>query len=350
MTSADGRTVRAGVVGASGYVGGELLRLLHGHPRVEVAWATSARHEGEPVHRTHPNLRHVTRMRYRGRDAPGEDPVDVLFAAVPHGAAAPRVRDWLEASDLVVDLSSDHRLRDPAAYAAAYGTKHPDPGLLAEAVYGVPELHRERLGDARLVAGPGCIASATTLALHPFAAAGLVDGEVVVDAKVGSSAGGRAPTEAGHHPERRGVVRPYAPAGHRHGAEVQQETGAATRFTCTAVELVRGVQATCHVPLAEPLEDRDVWRVLRDAYDREPFVRLVASRRGTHRLPEPKLLAGTNLCDVGFALDDDGRRLVAFGALDNLVKGAAGAAVQSVNAALGWSEELGLGFPGLHPL
>lgn len=347
MTPSD--SLRAGVVGAAGYVGGELLRLLEAHPHLEVAWATSGSREGEPVHRAHPNLRGRLDLRFSPREAPADDPVDVLFAAVPHGEAAPRLPDWRAAAETVVDLSSDHRLDDPARYAETYGAKHPDPDALAEAVYGVPELHRDALEGADLVAGPGCIASAALLALHPVAEAGLAAGEVTVDAKVGSSAAGATPTPGSHHPERSGALRPYAPAGHRHGAEVEQETGLEVRFTCTAVEAVRGVQATCHVPLEEPLDRRDVWRAYRGAYDDEPFLRLRASRKGLHRLPEPQVLAGSNLCDVGFALDDDGRRLVAVAALDNLVKGAAGAALQSVNAARGWPEDLGLGFPGLHP-
>lgn len=341
--------LQVGVVGAAGYAGGEALRLLAGHPRTEVAWATSDEHAGDPVARVHPNLHDLTRDRFRGHDAPAEDPVDVLLAAVPHGAAADRAGDWLAAADLVVDVSADHRLDDPAAYADHYGAKHPHPSRLAEAVYGVPELHREALREADLVAAPGCVASAAILALHPLAEADAVAEPVTVDAKVGSSAGGRTPTRAGQHAERRGVVRPYAPASHRHGAEVTQETGLDVRTTAHAVEMVRGVQVTCHVPLDEPLDRRDAWRLYRTAYDDEPFVRLRASSKGVHRFPEPKLLEGTNRCDVGFALDPEGDRLVAVAALDNLVKGAAGAAIQCVNASYGWPEDLGLGFAGLHP-
>jgi N-acetyl-gamma-glutamyl-phosphate/LysW-gamma-L-alpha-aminoadipyl-6-phosphate reductase len=182
-----------------------------------------------------------------------------------------------------------------------------------------------------------------------LARAGLLEGPVVVDAKVGSSAAGAEASLASHHPERRDVLRTYAATGHRHTAEIQQETGLGVGLTCTAVELVRGILATCHAWLREDLDEKALWKVYREAYGQEPFVRVVKERSGLYRYPEPKLLAGTNLCHVGFERDPLSKRVVVLSAIDNLGKGTAGAAVQNLNLAFGFPETMGLESLGLHP-
>jgi len=192
------------------------------------------------------------------------------------------------------------------------------------------------------------MATAATLALAPLAEAGLVEPEVVVDARTGSSGAGRTAGEANLHPERSGAMRVFAPAGHRHQAEVAELTGLEVTMTATGVEAVRGVQVVCHARARGRLDERELRRVYRERYAGEPFVRLVAHRRGSHRYPDPKVLLGSNHCDVGFAVAGD--RVVAMAALDNLVKGGAGNAVQCLNLRRGWPETDGLGFPGLHPL
>jgi len=202
-----------------------------------------------------------------------------------------------------------------------------------------------------LVSGPGCIATAAILAIHPLAKAGLIDPErLVVDAKTGSSAGGVDGGTASQHPERSGVMRIYAPVGHRHTAEIEQETGVKVALSCHAVEAVRGILATCHAFLQDSVTSKDLWRVYREAYHGEPFVRIVTEPAGLYRYPEPKILAGTNFCDVGFALDAHANRVVAVAALDNLMKGAAGTAVQCMNLVAGYPETMGLDFLGLHPV
>jgi len=219
-------------------------------------------------------------------------------------------------------------------------------------VYGIPELHRAEIADAALVTGAGCNATATLLALLPLHRAGLIDTSrpVVVECKVGSSEGGREAGDDSHHPERSGVVRSFKPVGHRHTAEVEQELpGIRVQLSVTSVELVRGVLATAHVPISAAIDEKALWRAYRAAYATEPFVRVVKERNGIFRYPEPKLLAGSNFADVGFALDPRGDRVVALCAIDNLVKGAAGNAVQAMNVALGLPEDSGLGFVGLHP-
>ncbi len=341
--------MKAVIVGASGYTGGELLRLLLRHPSVEVVQVTSDSMAGKPVGRAHPNLRRATDLVFVPHAA--RQAADVTFLATPHGESMDAVPGLLASGGIVVDLSADYRLRDPAAYPRYYGREHPHPDLLASAVYGLPELHRDALRTADLIAVPGCIATAATLALHPLARSGLLaDAPVVVDAKSGSSASGREVAVAGSHAERSGVMRAYALTGHRHTAEIEQETGLRIALSCHAVDPVRGVLATCHAPTTRRIETKELWQAYRAAYGPEPFVRIVHESEGLFREPEPKWLAGTNYCEVGFAPDDRLPRVVALGALDNLVKGAAGNAVQSLNVRLGLPEATALDFLGLHPL
>lgn len=339
--------IRASIVGASGYAGGELLRLLLGHPGVDVAQVTSNRQVGRFVHQVHPNLRGHTQLRFV---APDEvEPCDVLFLALPHGTAAQGIERWSGLAERIVDLSADFRLSDAAAYERWYGKAHPAPAWLGRFVYGLPETRREDLRDARFASGVGCNATAVNLALLPLARSGVIE-RAIVEVKVGSSEGGNDPGASTHHPERSGVVRSFAPTGHRHQAEMEQELGAfELHVSATAVELVRGVLCTAHVFLTEDMEERDVWRLYREHYGAEPFVRLVKERRGLYRYPEPKILAGSNYADVGFARDDSTGRLVVLSAIDNLMKGAAGTAVQAMNLMCGLDETAGLDFPGLHP-
>jgi N-acetyl-gamma-glutamyl-phosphate/LysW-gamma-L-alpha-aminoadipyl-6-phosphate reductase len=339
---------KVSIIGGSGYAGGELLRLLLSHPDVEVAQVTSGSSAGRYVHTAHPNLRGRTRLQFcRVEEL---RPCDVLFVALPHGEAARRIDVLAPLAERVVDLSADFRLRDAEAYRTWYGWEHPAQEWLGRFVYGLPELHREELRGARYASGVGCNATATILALRPFAGRGLVE-RAVVDLKVGSSEGGREPGEASHHPERSGAVRAFAPAGHRHGAEVVQEIGPIElHLSGTAIEMVRGAVATAHVFLREPLDDRELWRLFREAYGAEPFVRIVKERTGSYRYPEPKILAGSNYCDVGFERDPSSNRVVVISALDNLMKGAAGTAVQAMNLMCGFEETVGLDFAGLHPI
>ena len=344
--------MRVGIVGAGGYAGGELLRLLLTHPEVRDIVAGSESLAGKPLTAAHPNLRKRTDLQFVPYDRVTD--CDVLFLSLPNGAH--RAAEFATRGKLVVDLSSDHRLRDRNDYERWYGGAHPHPDELGRWVYGIPELHRAEIKGATRVTGAGCNATATLLALLPLFAADVVDRTrpVVVECKVGSSEGGREPSEDSHHPERVGVVRSFRPVGHRHTAEAEQELalgGARPRvdLSVTSVELVRGVLATAHVYTKRPLEDKDLWKIYRERYAAEPFVRIVKERTGIFRYPEPKLLAGTNFADVGFAVDPRGDRVVALCAIDNLVKGAAGNGVQAMNVALGLDEQAGLGFVGLHP-
>ena len=342
--------LRVAIVGASGYAGGEFLRLALGHPRLEVVQATSERNAGMPVPLVHPNLRGFTSLRFT--PIADLEPADLLVLGLPHGETAARFDDFATMAPRIIDLSAEFRLKDPGAYLRHYGNEHPRPELLGEFVYGNPELHREELKGAARIAGAGCLATATILALHPLLKSGLAArSDIIAEGKIGSSAAGNRPGAGSHHPERMGVVRTYAPTGHRHQAEVAQELGGGVRvhLTATAVERVRGILVTAHVFLPDGTSDRDILGAFREAYDEEPFVRLVLARKGIHRVPDPKILDGTNFCDIGFEFDNETGRVVVMSALDNLVKGTAGHALQSLNIAMGWSEALGLGFTGLHP-
>ena len=345
--------LRCTIVGGSGYTGGELLRLLLSHPDAEPVQITSERLAGKPVGRAHPNLRGVTRMKFCSVEE--LEPCDVLFLCLPHGETAVRWETFSGLAPKIIDLSADFRLRDPAAYTHWYGRPHPRPELAAQFVYGVPELHREAIAAADRVACAGCNATVTLLGLAPLFRAGLARPDrTVVEVKAASSEAGNKHSEGSHHPERSGCLRSFSPTGHRHTAEIQQELAFAgpvtVHFSATAVDLVRGCLATSHVFLKETLTERDIWRVYREAYGQEPFMRMVKEREGIYRFPEPKLLAGTNYCDIGFELAPDGERLVVISAIDNLMKGAAGQAVQCMNLMHGFSEQAGLGFPGLHPV
>ena len=352
--------MRVSIVGGSGYVGGELLRLLLGHPRVEVAQVTSERQAGRYVHTLHPNLRGRQLLKFVS--ATRLDPCDCLVLALPHGEAMKRVAEFANLAPRILDLSADFRLRDPEADSRWYGREHTAAEWLDRFVYGLPELHRNEVRGASCVSGVGCNATAANLALWPLVRAGLLDTkkEIIVDIKVGSSEGGAQPSLASHHPERSGVVRSFAPVGHRHTAEVSQEIGGgddplSVHLSVTSVEMVRGVLATAHAfvapdRLAAGLDARALWRAFREAYVEEPFVRIVRESRGIHRTPEPKILSGSNYCDVGFDYDPGTGRVVAISAIDNLMKGAAGTAVQCLNLMFGWDETTGLGFSGLHPI
>ena len=229
---------------------------------------------------------------------------------------------------------------------------HDRPGLLEESEYALPELNRENLPGADLIASGGCNATASILGLKPlFDAEILTGGErIVVDVKVGSSEGGAGGGEASSHPERSGVVRPYAPTGHRHEAEIEAFLGTGVSFSAHAVDMTRGASATCHVYPDAPVSKADLWKAFRGSYAEEPFVRIVSGGSGVYRYPEPKAVAGSNHAEVGFELDPKNGRIVVFSAIDNMMKGSAGQAVHAANIALGLEETAGLEFAGMHPV
>jgi N-acetyl-gamma-glutamyl-phosphate/LysW-gamma-L-alpha-aminoadipyl-6-phosphate reductase len=341
-------TLRASVVGGSGFTGGELLRLLTEHPEFEVVQATSRSYDRKTVGRVHPNLRELD-LRF---SSPEElESVDVLFAATPHGVSMEQIDAFFDSADTVVDLSADFRLSTEEQYDEWYDG-HVCPEYLDRAEYALPEINRENLPGADLLASGGCNATATILGLKPLFDADILGGDdqVVVDVKVGSSEGGAGGGEASSHVERSGIVRPYAPTGHRHEAEIEEFLGLSVSFTAHAVDMVRGASATCHTFPSSKVEKSDLWNAYREAYGEEPFVRTVAGGAGVYRYPEPKVVAGTNTGEVGFELDPANGRVVVFSAIDNMMKGSAGQAIHGANVALGLDETAGLEATGFHPV
>jgi N-acetyl-gamma-glutamyl-phosphate/LysW-gamma-L-alpha-aminoadipyl-6-phosphate reductase len=334
---------RIAVVGGRGFVGGELLRLLVHHPEVEVTAVTSDTHAGRAVENAHPPLR-GSGLRYSRRA--DLEPADLIFLAGVHGSTAKILDDMAVLAPKIVDLTADFRIDDAALMERYYGWRR--DGEHAKAfVRGLPELHRKQIVDANRVAVPGCMATSAILSLAPLAARGLLQ-DVQVDARTGSSGAGATGGDANSHALRSGVMRVFAPFDHRHEAEVSEALRVDVSMTVTATPQVRGVQTLTKVTVGE-VSERELLAMYRDDYGAEPFVRLVNSPRGTYRYPDPKVLLGSNYCDVGVVADNRGKALV-MGSLDNLMKGAAGGAVQCMNLMLGLPETCGLTFPGLHPV
>ncbi|MCE7082347.1 N-acetyl-gamma-glutamyl-phosphate reductase [Streptomyces sp. ST2-7A] len=339
--------IQAAVVGAAGYIGGELLRLLINHPGVELVAATSRTLRGRPVDTVHPNLRGRTRLTFSAEEQ--LDRCDVLFLATPHRETMRRMPDFLAKAGVVIDLSGDFRLRDTDVYEHYYGAPHEAHDLLPTFTRGIPEFDREQLRVADRISVPGCMANAGILALTPLAEGGLIRGDIMVDARTGSSGSGAKAGSENLHAERSGALRVFAPTRHRHEAEISQATKHTVRMTATGVEAVRGVQLLCRVALGDGVDARVIRARYRAAYADEPFVRIVAAKRGMHRFPDAKILSGSNFCDIGFALDEGASTVTVIAALDNLVKGGAGNAVQCMNVRFGEPEHRGLEFTGLHP-
>lgn len=345
------------IIGGSGYTGGELLRILANHPYAEVVIVTSREYVGKLVHQVHFNLRNVYRnLKFSSIDLDKiSSSCEVVFSALPHGVSLQYVPKLLEVGLKVIDLSADFRLKNAELYKEWYGLQHPYPDLLKKAVYGLPELHRDEIKNAELVATPGCNATASILSLIPLVKHQLIDlDRIVIDVKVGSSEAGSKPSIADHHPEREGCIRPYEAYGHRHAAEVEQEismlAGRGTRVSMVphAVGAIRGALVSTHAWLIKDLEELEILKAYVDVYKDEPFIRIVYKVPPGY--PDPKYVIGSNYADVGFAVERRVRRITSFCAIDNLVKGAAGQAVQVFNIMMNFEETTGLKIPPLKPV
>jgi N-acetyl-gamma-glutamyl-phosphate reductase len=346
-------TGTVGVLGASGYAGAELLRLLARHPDLEVIWASGDSSAGQPVAARYPGLASAYgALTFASTEEALDKGADVLFMALPHGQAATVAPRALAGAGLVVDLSADFRLHDPDAYPAWYGAPHPLPAELGSWPYGLPELHRSELPGATKVAVPGCYPTAALLALAPLVAAGLVEADgIVVDAKSGLSGAGRSLKDANLFVQANENVNAYAVGRHRHTPEIEQELARAAgrplavAFTPHLVPLGRGLEATCYAALAPGAGAAELADCLADAYLDEPFVDLVGPQGPAgvqHAWPSTRAVATTNRAQIAAVADPRTGRVIAAAAIDNLVKGAAGQAVQCANLALGLPETAGL--------
>lgn len=347
---------KAAVIGGSGYGGAELIRRLLLHPHVELVRVASVDYVGEPLSAAHPNLEGQTSLVFEA--LPPEqaaEGMDVVLLGLPHKVSAHKVPEIIKTGARIVDLSGDFRLKDAAAYERYYGAKHPSQDLLGTFVYGLPELNRERIQQARYVASPGCFATTIELGLLPLAKAGLLAGAVEVVGITGSSGAGVVPTATTHHPTRAVNLRTYKPLEHQHIPEITETLAAAgaralqLRFVPVSAPLSRGIFATSFAHVDGSVTKEQVRAAFAETYRGEPFVRVPAKR-----LPEVAAVSGTNYVEVGFAVaetpDADGRRTVScFSVTDNLIKGGAGQAIQSMNLMLGLDERLTLEDPGSWP-
>jgi N-acetyl-gamma-glutamyl-phosphate reductase len=349
---------KAAVIGGSGYGGGEIIRRLLLHPDVELVRVASVDFIGEPLSAAHPNLERLTSLKFEGiSPAEAATGMDVVLLGLPHKVSAIKMPELMETGARVVDLSGDFRLRDAALYKRYYKADHPCAARLTDGtfVYGLPELFRDKMKTARYVASPGCFATTIELALLPLAKAGLLAGPVEVVGITGSSGSGVVPSAGTHHPVRAVNLRTYKPLDHQHIPEITQTLhdaggkGVVIRFVPVSAPLSRGIFATCFAHVPEAATAEQIRTLYEDTYKGEPFVRVP-----NERLPEVAAVSGTNYAEVGVEVGKDGaeagRRVVAcFAVTDNLIKGGAGQAIQSMNIMLGLPEKTTLEDPGGWP-
>lgn len=337
------------VIGASGYTGIELSRILLGHPKLRLVAATSRAESGRRLADVYPRLTRATEIRFEDLDMPAvAKRASVAFVALPHTQALTLVPQLLSLGVTVVDLSADYRIADPEVYSHWYSTPHTSPELLSEAAYGLPELYRSKLIGSRLVACPGCYPTATLLAAAPVLEAGLLRGDiVVVDAKSGVSGAGKSPSAGTHFPAANEAVCAYKVGSHRHVPEIEQQLTSlsgrplATAFSPHLVPMTRGLLSTVYMQLARPLEQEEAFVLFQERYLEEQFITLCESGE----MPSTSHVSGTNRAHIGIATHPSGLLTVSC-AIDNLIKGAAGQAVQCANVLFGFDESAGLGFAG----
>ncbi|MCL5884337.1 MAG: N-acetyl-gamma-glutamyl-phosphate reductase [Deltaproteobacteria bacterium] len=345
---------RVAIFGATGYTGFELIRLLLSHPGARIAALSSEQYSGQPLAQVFSPFKGnlPADVAFGRMEQVMDADFDAAFLALPHTVSAPVAAGLLGKGIPVIDLSADFRFRSIPLYESVYGVTHRHPALSARAVYGLPEVYRRELGRTRLAAVPGCFPTSVILALYPLLKEGLVDRKgIVADCKTGVSGGGRSPSLGFHYPEVEGGVRPYGLPRHRHSPEMDQELSLAAgekvqvTFVPHLVPMVRGILATCYATARPKAKTREIEAAYRAHYGKEPFVRLCPPGA----LPATKDVQGSNFCDVAFRLDEKSRRLIAVSAIDNLVKGASGAAVQCFNLMMGFPEEDGLRGASLVP-
>lgn len=342
--------VSAGIIGGSGYGGSELLRILLFHPQVAVKLVTANEHAGKRVDAVHPNLARLTDLSFIETPGPaGLSGLDCVFLALPHGQAL-SIAPSIPAGCKVIDLSGDFRLADPDLFRKHYGLEHPAMDLQREFVYGLTEVNRSRIREATRVANPGCFATALSLGLYPLVATGLASGTIVADMKTGSSGSGAKPGAGTHHPKRANSLYAYKILEHQHQPEVEQTLASISpnwSSRCTlimqthSIPVVRGIFASIYASTGRPVSKQLLSELFKEYYGDEFFLRRVAGS------PDINWVKNTNFVDIGLAAT--GNTAVIFVAIDNLVKGAAGQAVQNMNLMFGLEERAGLLLPGSNP-
>ncbi len=337
---------KVAIYGATGYTGFELIRLLLSHPRVRITALSSEQYSDLPIDEAFAPFRGMLGKVAFGRmEQMRPEDVDAVFLALPHTVSASVAGEILSRGVRVIDLSADFRFRKIPLYESVYGVRHKTPALVGQAVYGLPEIYRKPLRKTRLAAVPGCYPAAVILALYPLLADGLIEAKgIVADCKSGVSGGGRGPTLGFHYPEVEGAVRPYGLPQHRHKPEIDQELSLASgrnisvTFVPHLLPMVRGILATCYATAGAKVAGKDIENAYRKHYGKEQFVRICPN----DVLPSTKDVSGSNFCDVACRFDGKSRRVIAVSAIDNLVKGASGSAVQCFNLMMGFPEDEGL--------
>ena len=345
--------INVAIVGSSGYTGGELMRILLNHPRAIVTAITSEKSAGKPITSIFPHLAGLTSLVCEPLDPDTiAKKADFVFLALPHVTAQEAAHRFNELGKKVVDLSADYRLMDPAVYELWYEHRHQYPGLLKSAIYGLPELHREQIKKGGLIANPGCYPTSAILGLMPLLKKGSVDPHsIIVDSKSGISGAGRSPALAYHYPEANEAFMAYKVGTHRHTPEIEQELSQVAgkqitlSFTPHLVPMTRGILTTAYANLATPIDMAQMYSLYQDCYQHEPFVRLLPAGQ----FPNVRNVRGSNFCDIGVYADARTNRAVVVTVIDNLVKGAAGQAIQNMNLMMGFDEREGLKFAGLFP-
>lgn len=342
--------IRVGIIGGSGYGGSELLRILLFHPEVQIELAVAGQSAGKRVDSVHPNLKKLTDLKFSQMPDPKElGRLDCLFLALPHGQAMDLVPK-LPPGPKVIDLSGDFRLSDAEIFRRHYEREHTALDLQREFVYGLTEINRDRIKGASRIANPGCFATALILGLYPFVASGLARGKIIADMKTGSSGSGAAPSPNTHHPKRSNSFFAYKMFEHQHRPEVEEALAQINPrwpsdceliFQAHSAPMVRGIFASIYMSVAEPIPPESARRLFEDFYGGEFFIRLVEGS------PDVNWVKNTNFADIGWAASGD--TVIVFVAIDNLVKGAAGQAVQNMNLMFGLDERAGLTMPGTNP-
>jgi N-acetyl-gamma-glutamyl-phosphate reductase len=336
--------MKVGIINVTGYTGVELARLLYQHPKVELASVTGRSAVGKSLSEVFPHLADIelTIEAELGK-------VELAFSAMPHKDSAREVIPLIKKGIRVVDISADFRLKDASLYQRWYGFSHPAPQLLKEAVYGLPELHRPQIASAKLIANPGCYPTSAILALAPAVRAKLIGADIIIDSKTGISGSGRSLSLDSHYAEANEDTSAYALEGHRHLPEIAQELelvnpqSFSITFVPHLVPMTRGILSSCYAPLAKKIGEKELKKLYKDFYKDEPFVRV------TDAPPHTKHTWGSNLCLVYPTIDPRANRLVVISCIDNLVKGAAGQAIQNMNIMLGLPETTGLEALPIYP-
>lgn len=343
---------KIGIVGASGYTGVELSRLLISHPEAEIVFLTSETYQGQLISEVFPSLAGFSNTKLSSLEFVSGDDCDIIFLALPHTSSMNKVPEFLEGKSRVIDLSADYRLKDPMVFEEWYEVPHQQPSLLKEAVYGLPEIHRKAITSARLVANPGCYPTSITLALAPLVTKEWVDlSSIVADSKSGVSGAGRKPSLTTQFSETNEGISAYKVGIHRHIPEIEQElsvlanTDVRVSFSPHLVPITRGMLSTVYINLKKDISTDDLLKHFQSFYEKEPFIRILPSEQYANT----SFTLASNFCDIGVHLDKRNQRAIITSAIDNLIKGASGQAIQNMNIMLGIPETSGLNFPGIFP-